>query len=57
MKATRDPASPPILPVSTRWVDGKLQIGTIPFKPNTVLRRLGKLYLVDEHGTQRRVRE
>ena len=52
----RNRTSPPILPVATRYVDGRLQIGTIPFVPNTTIKRCGKVYVVDASGTQRRVK-
>jgi hypothetical protein len=47
-----------LLPVATRINEhGKEEIGTISFKPNTLLKRCNKLYLVDANGTQKRVKE
>lgn len=49
----------PLLPVKTRInpETGRREIGTIPFEANTLLRRNNRIYLVDRHGTQTRMKE
>jgi hypothetical protein len=49
----------PLLPVNTRInpETGRREIGTIPFEVNTLLRRNNRIYLVDKHCTQTRMKE
>jgi len=51
------PDTGPRIPIHTRWINGKLMIGSVQFTPGMVIERCGRKYTVDKHGTQRRVKE
>ena len=51
------PDTRPRIMVSTRWVDGEMQIGTLPLGDEPILlQRCGRLYIVNQKGIQRRVK-
>jgi hypothetical protein len=50
------PDNRPRIAVSTRWVDGKMEIGSLPLdEKGLMLKRCGKIYYVDPKGVQHRV--
>ncbi len=53
----RKDEDPPRVMVATRHDEnGKLMIGSLPFKPGMIVERCGKKYQIDERGVQRRMK-